>query len=153
MFSVFHIFVLWHYVFCEIFLTLHSNSKINHFIYHILCFPDSSVGKESTCNAGDTSSIPEIPWRRDRLPTPVFLGFPCGSAGKESILNFHKLFFVLWFIPFNLRILILILKLIFLVLPALPLFLLSTLSPYVHFIFLSFMLEAFLFVYLKSEAQ
>ena len=25
----------------------------------------------------------EIPWRRDRLPTPVFLGFPCGSAGKE----------------------------------------------------------------------
>ena len=21
---------------------------------------------------------------RDRLPTPVFLGFPCGSAGKES---------------------------------------------------------------------
>ena len=25
-----------------------------------------------------------MPWRRDRLPTPVFLGFPCGSAGKES---------------------------------------------------------------------
>ena len=23
-------------------------------------------------------------WRRDRLPTPVFLGFPSGSAGKES---------------------------------------------------------------------
>ena len=23
-------------------------------------------------------------WRRDRLPTPVFLGFPGGSAGKES---------------------------------------------------------------------
>ena len=26
----------------------------------------------------------EVPWRRDRLPTPVFLGFPGGSAGKES---------------------------------------------------------------------
>ena len=26
----------------------------------------------------------EVPWRRDRLPTPVLLGFPCGSAGKES---------------------------------------------------------------------
>ena len=26
----------------------------------------------------------EIHWRRDRLPTPVFLGFPDGSAGKES---------------------------------------------------------------------
>ena len=25
-----------------------------------------------------------IPWRKDRLPTPVFLGFPYGSAGKES---------------------------------------------------------------------
>ena len=29
----------------------------------------------------------KIPWRRDRLPTPVFLGFPCGSAGKESTCN------------------------------------------------------------------
>ena len=77
-------------------------------------FPDSSVGKESTCNAGDPSSIPgsgrstgegigyplqyswaslmaqlvknppatretwvqsldwEIPWSRERVPTPVF---------------------------------------------------------------------------------
>ena len=26
-------------------------------------------------------------WRRDRLPPPVFLGFPCGSAGKESACN------------------------------------------------------------------
>ena len=25
-----------------------------------------------------------MPWRRDRPPTPVFLGFPGGSAGKES---------------------------------------------------------------------
>ena len=29
----------------------------------------------------------EIPWRRDRLPTPLFLGFPCGSAGEESAHN------------------------------------------------------------------
>ena len=73
-------------------------------------FPDSSVSKESTCNAGDPSLIPgsgrsagegigcplqyswaslvaqlvknllamqetwfgKIPWRRERLPTPVF---------------------------------------------------------------------------------
>ena len=26
----------------------------------------------------------EDPWRRDRLPISVFLGFPFGSAGKES---------------------------------------------------------------------
>ena len=29
----------------------------------------------------------KIPWRRDRLPTPVFLSFPGGSAGKESTRN------------------------------------------------------------------
>ena len=29
----------------------------------------------------------KIPWRRDRLPTPVFLGFPCDSAGKEPTCN------------------------------------------------------------------
>ena len=32
-----------------------------------------------------------IHWRRDRLPTPVFLGFPCGSAGKESACNARDL--------------------------------------------------------------
>ena len=26
-------------------------------------------------------------WRKDRLPTPVFLGFPCRSSGKESSCN------------------------------------------------------------------
>ena len=30
------------------------------------------------------SWVGKIHWRRDRLPTPVFLGFPGGSAGKES---------------------------------------------------------------------
>ena len=29
----------------------------------------------------------KIPWRRDRLPSPVFLGFPGGSDGKESAYN------------------------------------------------------------------
>ena len=29
----------------------------------------------------------EDPWRRDRLSTPVFLGFPDGSDGKESASN------------------------------------------------------------------
>ena len=33
------------------------------------------------------SYVEKIPWRRDRLPTPVFLGFPCGSVGKESACN------------------------------------------------------------------
>ena len=33
------------------------------------------------------SWVRKIRWRRDSLPTPVFLGFPCGSAGKESTSN------------------------------------------------------------------
>ena len=34
-----------------------------------------SAGKESACNVGDLGSIPwvgKIPWRGERLPTPVF---------------------------------------------------------------------------------
>ena len=30
------------------------------------------------------SWVRKFPWRRDRLPTPVFLGFPGGSDGKGS---------------------------------------------------------------------
>jgi len=37
------------------------------------------------------SWVGKIRWRRDRLPTPVFLGFPGGSAGKESTCNVRDL--------------------------------------------------------------
>ena len=30
------------------------------------------------------SLVRKFPWRRKWQPTPVFLGFPCGSAGKKS---------------------------------------------------------------------
>ena len=52
-------------------------------------FSDSSVsvGKESSCNAGDPGSTPGSGRSARELPTPVFLGFPCGSAGKESASN------------------------------------------------------------------
>ena len=33
------------------------------------------------------SWVGKICWKRDRLPTPVFLGIPCGSAGKEYTCN------------------------------------------------------------------
>ena len=33
------------------------------------------------------SWVRKICWTGDRLPTPVFLGFPCGSVGKESTLH------------------------------------------------------------------
>ena len=59
-------------------------------------FPDSLVGKESACKKKKIiiclqcrrpwfdSWAKKICWKRDRLPTPVFLGFPCGSASKKS---------------------------------------------------------------------
>ena len=53
-------------------------------------FPGGSAGKESACYGGRPqfdSWVRKIRWRRDRLPTPIFLGFPCGSAGKESACN------------------------------------------------------------------
>jgi len=37
------------------------------------------------------SWVRKIPWRRDRLPTPVFLGFPGGSDSKESACNARDL--------------------------------------------------------------
>ena len=90
-------------------------------------FPDSSIGKESACNAGDTGSIPgsgrspgegigyplqyswaslvaqlvknrmqcrrpgfnhwvgKIPWRRERLPTPVFWPGEFQSMGLQRV--------------------------------------------------------------------
>ena len=53
-------------------------------------FPDSLVGKESACYAGDPSLIPRLgrsPGKGNRLATPVFLGFTCGLAGQESTCN------------------------------------------------------------------
>ena len=46
-------------------------------------FAGSSAGKESACNAGGSSLILlwEVPLEKDRLPTPVFLGFPGASDG------------------------------------------------------------------------
>ena len=51
-------------------------------------FPESSVSKESTCNAEDPGSIPGSGRSAgEGIPSPVFLSFPCGSAGKESACN------------------------------------------------------------------
>ena len=36
-----------------------------------------------------------MPWRRDRLPTPVIFGFPCGSVGKEHACNVGDLGLIL----------------------------------------------------------
>ena len=48
-------------------------------------FLDSSVGKESACKAGDPVRFLgwEDPLEKDRLPTPVFLGFPVAQLVKN----------------------------------------------------------------------
>ena len=48
-------------------------------------FLGGSAGKDSVCNAGDLGFDPwvgKIPWRRERLPTPVF--WPGESYGLYS---------------------------------------------------------------------
>ena len=62
-----------------------------HFMY---CHPKASLGSliaqlVKNLPAMQETPVPflEIPWRRERLPIPVFLGFPCGSVGKESACN------------------------------------------------------------------
>ena len=51
-------------------------------------FPDSSVHKESACNARDPYSILRSGKSTgEGIPAAVFLGFPCVSAGKESACN------------------------------------------------------------------
>ena len=42
------------------------------------------------------SWVGKLPWRRDRLPTPVFLSFPGGSAGKESACKVKDLGSIQW---------------------------------------------------------
>ena len=49
-------------------------------------FPGGSDGKESACNVGFVGLIPgsgKIPWRREWLPTPVFL--PGEFHGQRSL--------------------------------------------------------------------
>ena len=55
-----------------------------------LWLPGSSVGKRICLQCRKPrfdSWVGKIPWRRHRLPTPVFLGFPGSSDSKESAWN------------------------------------------------------------------
>ena len=58
-------------------------------IMYLLGFPRGSDGKESACNAGDLGSIPgsgRSPWKREWLPTPVFL--PGKSHEQRSLVGY-----------------------------------------------------------------
>ena len=50
-------------------------------------FSGSFPSRDQTWVSQFDSWIGKIHWRKDRLPTPIFLGFPDGLAGKESTCN------------------------------------------------------------------
>ena len=58
-------------------------------VLNLESFSGSSDGKESACNAGDLGLIPgsgRFTWRREQLPTPVFLS---GEVhGQRSLVGY-----------------------------------------------------------------
>ena len=61
---------------CIIFLYI-SYLKVTHLVKNLPAMQETSFD----------SWVGKIRGRRDRQPTPIFLGFPCDSAGKESPWN------------------------------------------------------------------
>ena len=60
-------------------------------------FPDGSDGKEPTCHCRKPRVNPwvrKIPWRRERLPTPVFL--PGKSHGQRSLVGYSPCGLRVW---------------------------------------------------------
>ena len=58
-------------------------------LHYLRSFPSDSDSKESACNAADLDLIPgvgKIPWRREWLPTPVFL--PGEFHGQRSLASY-----------------------------------------------------------------
>ena len=66
-----------------------GSHRVRHDWSDLAAAAGSSAGKEATCKqeASFNSWVRKIPWRRDRLPTPVFLGFLADSDDKESACN------------------------------------------------------------------
>ena len=63
------------------FIKLYFQTFLKMIFIQIWCFLLQCRGPQFN------SWVRKIHWRRDRLPTPVFLGFPCDSGGKESACN------------------------------------------------------------------
>ena len=71
------------------FITVWTTWKAHYFLLvniHRWWFPGGSVSKEFTWNAGGSGSIP---WRREWLPTPVFLAGE--SHGQRSLVGYSPL--------------------------------------------------------------
>ena len=64
---------------------------INKLGYIHISFPSSSASKESTCNAGDLGSIPELA----RSPREGN-GYPCQYSGLENSMDYAYTGILLW---------------------------------------------------------
>ena len=88
-----HFLSSWNFkVFLGMIYCLHFLGIFLHLVEHILKgVSNKKVGESSILwvlmSVNFNSWVRKIRWRRDRLPTLVFLGFPCGLAGKESDCN------------------------------------------------------------------
>ena len=60
-------------------------------VYVWVGFPDSSVGKESTCNAGDLGSIPGL----GRSPGEG-IGYPLQYSGASLVAQLVKNLLAMW---------------------------------------------------------
>ena len=71
-------------IYIHIYNGIYLYNGINN-IYNYLGFPSGSDGKKSVCNVRDMGTKPwlgRFPWRRECLPTPVFL--PGELHGQRS---------------------------------------------------------------------
>ena len=70
---------------------LHSLTSTDYFPFFFFFFirPGGPSGRESACNVGGLVDpwVGKIPWRRERLPTPVFL--PGESQGQRSLAGYR----------------------------------------------------------------
>ena len=86
-----HAFILYVYVRIRMYTAhpAYRGSSTNDELYHLILYHliAQLVKNRLQCRRPWDSWVRKIPWRRERLPTPVFLDFPGGSDGKESTWN------------------------------------------------------------------
>ena len=61
-----------------------ENRYLSLLLLQVDFLPTELSGKSACRRPRFDSWVGNMPWRWDRLPTPVFLGYSCGSASKES---------------------------------------------------------------------
>ena len=93
LYTYIHVCMCIHIYICT-FICIYVSVNIYRYMYtYCMGFPGSSAGRihQQSRRLQFNSWVVKIPWRRDRLHTPVVLGFPGGLDGKESACNAGEL--------------------------------------------------------------